>query len=72
MSASNVIRGPWAPLIRCDGCGQNFAGGHVIDPIFFRLDPRPYRLCFGCFESDRFTLLHAAQRARKPRRRGAS
>ncbi len=71
MSASNIVRGPWAPLIRCDGCGQNFAGGHVIDPIFFRLDPAPYRLCFGCFDGRRAPLLEAARRARYARR-GAS
>lgn len=65
MSSARILQGPWLPRRRCDGCGRSFAEGHLIDPVYFRHDPNPYRLCIGCFESDPTTLLSAAQRARR-------
>ena len=63
MSGANVIRGPWSPRTRCDGCAKAFPEGHIIGPVYFCGEP--YQLCFGCDGGDRAALLSAAQKARK-------
>lgn len=65
MIGAVVIQGPWANRLRCDGCAQTYPEGHIVTPIYFRDDPTPFQLCFGCFEGDRSALLQTAQRARK-------